>query len=97
MVLLSAAGLDRLDGSIDRRRDFVDVIVETDRVDMVSFSSDVLAVDDVYDGILKILKCGLQKTRVGMVVVLSKDTILYELAVCKGDSRCDGACLIMMM
>ena len=64
VLLLSAAGFDRLDGSTDRRRDLADAIVETDRVDMVSFSSDVLAVDGVYAGMLSILWCGLRETRV---------------------------------
>ena len=63
MLLLSAAGFDRLDGSIDRRRDLVDAMVETDRVDMVSFSSDVLVVDGVYDDMLSNL-CRLWRTRV---------------------------------
>ena len=70
MLLLSTAGFDRKDGSSDRRRDLVDAIVEADRVDMVSFSSDVLAVDGVYDGMLRILRCVL---RVGMAIVLFQD------------------------
>lgn len=71
-LLLAVASFDRLDGSSDRTRDLADAIVEADRVDMASFSSDVVAMDGVYDGMLRILWFDLRRAFVGMVFVLSK-------------------------